>query len=147
MCGRSGWRCTCHASTSGSVAASSGVSDSDGERRRALQRGGARGAVSRARRQHRAQQVARRLRARHDRFGQAHAEAALDAQEQLDAPEAVEAVVLLEAVIESGGDGRCGRDGALREAPDQLDQCVGSGGGAGGLVLLATEDSTRGLAN
>ena len=55
----------------------------------------------------------------HDGFGQAHAEAPLEAQEQLDAAEAVEAVVLLEPGVERGGNGGAGGVQLGGELPQQ----------------------------
>ena len=99
-----------------------------GEFRCAFQGNGSRagvGVVSRACRVYRAQQVARRLHARHDRFGQRHAEPFLDAQEELDAPEAVEAVVLLETGVERRGNGAARRMQLLGELAQGFDQRVG----------------------
>jgi hypothetical protein len=65
-------------------------------------------AMGRARGEHRAKQIARGLGVRHHRFGEAHAEALVDAHEQLDASQAVEAVILLEPGIQGSGDGAGG---------------------------------------
>ena len=81
-------------------------------------------------------EIARRFRIRHGRFGQAHAETPLEAQEQLDAAEAVETVVLIEPGVERGGDGGARRVQLRGELSEGLDQRIRVDGAAAGSSFL-----------